>query len=327
MFFLWSILAYSYPVDNKTLSYSLHFIKFNLEGLENPMEVEDIAKFEHLKTGLRIKVFELNGTVITPIHINKNYFQPQTVLLLYQNPYCLITKLHCLINKDLHIKQVCRRCLTASSSQPVLIDRMERCINQQPTTITFSWKDHLKFEDHYMKVNVPIIVYADFECINQTQNTTNLASLDPKVLYKQIPIAVGFYLITPSGNIFCSYFDEGCTGGQQSCVEVFVDEMLTLQREANKYFKTNKPLEMSPEEEEQFEQSTICWLCEEPFTEGKVRHHDHLIGKYRRAAHNICNINCKQKSSSFVPIFFHSFSGYDCHLIFQQLILSACNQK
>ena len=59
----------------------------------------------------------------------------------------------------------------------------------------------------------------------------------------------------------------------------------------------------------------------------KVRDHDHLTGKYRGAAHNICNINCKQKSSSFVPIFFHNFSGYDCHLIFEELLTEAYNQN
>ena len=56
------------------------------------------------------------------------------------------------------MKHVCKRCLTAFSSEPVLLDHMERFINQQPTNITFSWKDHLKFEDHYMKVPVPIRV-------------------------------------------------------------------------------------------------------------------------------------------------------------------------
>ena len=64
-------------------------------------------------------------------------------------------------------------------------------------------------------------------------------------------------------------------------------------------------------------------LCEQPFTEGKVRDHDHLTGKYRRAAHSNCNINVKQKQSSFVPIFFHIFPGYDSHLIFEQLLTQA----
>ena len=84
---------------------------------------------------------------------------------------------------------------------------------------------------------------------------------------------------------------------------------------------------MRPEEEEQFQQSKVCWLCEEPFIEGKVRDHDHLTGQYRGPAHSKCNIRVKQNQSSFVPMFFHNFSGYDCHLPFEQLITSAYNLK
>ena len=97
------------------------------------------------------------------------------------------------------MKYVCRRCFTAFYSNDVLNNHIERCINQQPTNITFSWKNQLKFEDYFMKVPVPIRVYADFECINQPQK-------DPKVLFKQIPIAVGFYVISPFGNKCNSYF-------------------------------------------------------------------------------------------------------------------------
>ena len=238
------------------------------------------------------------------------------------------------MNKDSHMKWVCRRCLTAFSPEPVLVDHMERCINQQPTTITFSWKDHLKFEDYHMKVPVPVRVYADFECINQPQNI-------PNVLFKQMPISVGCYVISPSGNKYSSYFGTDCT-------KWFVNRMLTLEKIASNYFKTNLEVQITPEEEESFKLAEECWLCEEPFgssvdfsksrenplDDTKVRDHDHLTGKYRGAAHNICNINCKQRSSSFVPIFFHNFSGYDCHLIFEELLTEAytigqqsCNQN
>ena len=307
--FLWCILAQLYPVENhkdRISKYIIHLNKLNLKGLEFPMKVKDIPKFENLNN-LNINVFELTGIVLAPIHVNKNYLQPQIDLLLYQNHYCLITRLHCLINKDSHMKHVCRRCLTAFSSQPVLIDHMERCIKQQPTKITFSWKDQLKFEDYHMKVPVPIRVYADFECINQPQNT-------PNMLFKQIPIAVGYYVISPFGNYYYSYFGIDCTTW-------FVNRMLTLEKIASKYFKTNLELEMSQEEEVQFQLAEECWLCENPLDDTKVRDHDHLTGKYRGAAHNICNINCKQRSSSFVPIFFHNISGYDCHLIFQELLI------
>ena len=226
----------------------------NIQGLEFPMKVKDIPKFERLnKLNIRghgINVFELTRNVLTPIYINENYKQPQIDLMLYKNHYCLNTKLHCLINKDSHMKYVGRRCFTAFYSNDVLNNHIERCINQQPTNITFSWKNQLKFEDYYMKVPVPIRVYADFECINQPQK-------DPKVLFKQISIAVGFYVISPFGNKYNSYFGTDCN-------EWFVKELLILEQEANKYFKTNLELEMSQEEQVQFEQAEECWLCENP---------------------------------------------------------------
>ena len=46
--------------------------------------------------------------------------------------------------------------------------------------------------------------------------------------------------------------------------------MLIIDKDASNYFKTNLELQITPQEEEQFQQSTICWLCKQPFTEGKV---------------------------------------------------------
>ena len=77
--FLWCILEHLCPVeDNKsrTSNYSMHFNKHNLEGLEFPMKVKDIPKFENLNN-LNVNVFELTKTILTPIHINMNYDQPQ----------------------------------------------------------------------------------------------------------------------------------------------------------------------------------------------------------------------------------------------------------
>lgn len=42
-----------------------------------------------------------------------------------------------------------------------------------------------------------------------------------------------------------------------------------------------------------------------------------ILGKYRGAAHNSCNLN--YKLPKFIPIFFHNLSGYDSHLFVKTL--------
>ena len=91
--FLWCILAHLFPVEdhkNRTSSYSMHTNKLIFNGLEFPMKIKDIPKFENLNN-LNVNVFELTKTVLTPIHINKNYLQSQIDFLLFENHYCLIT--------------------------------------------------------------------------------------------------------------------------------------------------------------------------------------------------------------------------------------------
>ena len=71
----------------------MYINELNLQGLEFPMKVKDIPKFEKLNTqstqsasgtfgNLNVNVFELINGKLTPIIINKNYLQPQIDLLL-----------------------------------------------------------------------------------------------------------------------------------------------------------------------------------------------------------------------------------------------------
>ena len=72
---------------------------------------------------------------------------------------------------------------------------------------------------------------------------------------------------------------------------------------------------MSEKEEEQFQLSKTCWICEKIFA--KVRDHCHITGKFRNAAHQSCNINL-QLTKKF-PVIFHKLRGYSSHLIFFEL--------
>ena len=50
----------------------------------------------------------------------------------------------------------------------------------------------------------------------------------------------------------------------------------------------------------------------------KVRDHCHYTGKYRGAAHNICNLRYKVPKE--IPVVFHNGSTYDYHFIIKELV-------
>ena len=57
----------------------------------------------------------------------------------------------------------------------------------------------------------------------------------------------------------------------------------------------NKNLVMSAKDEEEFQSSNNCWICNKLLDVGanKMRDHCHIAGKYRGSAHRSCNINFK----------------------------------
>ena len=50
---------------------------------------------------------------------------------------------------------------------------------------------------------------------------------------------------------------------------------------------------MTNEDEEIYNNSQICWICKEELNTDKVRDHCHVIGKFRGAVHNKCNLKLR----------------------------------
>ena len=57
----------------------------------------------------------------------------------------------------------------------------------------------------------------------------------------------------------------------------------------------NKEIVITKVVNEDFESSTICWICDNDYIDDnlKVRDHCHITGIYRDSAHGDCNINVK----------------------------------
>ena len=67
-----------------------------------------------------------------------------------------------------------------------------------------------------------------------------------------------------------------------------------------------------------------CLFCADPLLvenfKDSVKDHNHMTGKYRRAAHNECNFKLKLNAKTApIPIIFHKLKGYDGHLLMQAM--------
>ena len=82
------------------------------------------------------------------------------------------------------------------------------------------------------------------------------------------------------------------------------------------------PIEkLSSEQEITQINAKYCHICKKVFGKKKnnikVRDHDHYTGKYRGAAHLICNL--RYSTQIDIPVFFHNGTNYDFNLIITEL--------
>ena len=94
-----------------------------------------------------------------------------------------------------------------------------------------------------------------------------------------------------------------------------------------KFNFSKKMILLTEKEQSKFEKAKICWICQKEFKEvdKKVRDHCHFTGKFRGAAHNICNLQFKKPK--FTPVIFHNLSGYHAHLFVKNLGKTEGNVK
>ena len=104
-------------------------------------------------------------------------------------------------------------------------------------------------------------------------------------------------------------------------------EVQDLQKVIRKNFK--KPLILTGEEEE-FQRSTHCWICNKKYNRDHkpVRDHCYITGKYRGSAHDNLKLQISAEKIK-IPVIFHNLKGYDSHLIMQEIgqIIQDENEK
>ena len=82
-------------------------------------------------------------------------------------------------------------------------------------------------------------------------------------------------------------------------------------------------IKLTQEEQYKHDSRKYCFVCKKPFFEDvknnyiKVKNHCYYTGKYRGAAHKICNLIYNTPRE--IPVVFHNSSNYDYHFIIKGL--------
>ena len=337
--FLWSILAYLHPVNKdpqRVSKYIPYQNELNITDIDfsNGMKITDIDKFEKLNNQLSINVFEYskeddNDYNLVPLSISKNIENRRIIdLILYKNHYILLKKLHVVIGKRDNI-YVCRNCLSSYTVLSKLITHKRLCCNKNKSVYIPSKETHVKWNKYYQKMPTYSISIADFEARNEVIiNQDNVISKTIDVC-QQIPTCNGFYVINKINNLPIEMDFYKSTFGQNN-VKWFLNKLNNIEFQVSEFFKQNLKPKNTIKSEKSFLKANICWLCDINFVNinEKIRHYCKMTGRYLGVSHQSCidYVN-KVNLHKFIPVLYHNFSKYDCHMFFNDLINSKVEKK
>ena len=340
--FLWSILRYLHPIqmnEVRLTDLKKYENDLNFKGIDFPIKVKDITKFEKRNPNLPgINVLSVNdNNKIYPLRVNQKDCQKTIDLFLHseneKQHYSLIKNFSRLvrsqITKDTTRKlYFCKKCLYHYTKEELLKKHINYCGNNETAAVIMPTKNSiLKFKNHFKKLPLPFVIYADFECFTIPINSCqpNPEKSFSQSYQKHEPSSFCIYLKALDGMItnFKPILYTKKTP-DEDISEKFIKHVVKLTHKIYKdYYKKPKPYNLTSQEEKEFQSATECHICEEKLSRDKkskeifkVRDHCHFTGKYRGAAHNECNLKCRKPL--ILPIIFHNLQGYDAHLFIKQ---------
>lgn len=312
--------------------------EINFTGIEFPVKVHQIAKFEQLNPSISVNVYIYNAEdeKVQPLRLTNEVKEHHIhLLLLTKGPrttdetniaateyhYCWIKNLNRLfyaqLTKQKGPKFVCDRCLNYFMGMQQLEIHRVNCMRQNECEIQMPtmMNDKVKFTNVKNQLESPFIIYADVEAILK-KPTKNFCKSDATVAYQQHEVySVGYYLK-------CA-FDESKSYYRAKrgpdCIDWFIQELYELSFYFARVFNGNVAMKMTSEDLRNHTNATVCHICEREFNKDDiiVRDHSHITGKYRGAAHQKCNLAFQE--NRVVPVVFHNLSHYDAHFLMQKL--------
>ena len=301
--------------------------------LTNGMDLKDIPKFEKMNN-LKINIFSYQYDDYFQLKkyilylSNKKDYKDEINLLYIENDdstkghYCYIRNINSFLRnkEETNILNYCLNCLNGFKDYKKLEYHKKLCNNNQTCRIVMPIKDKsdiLKYNNLKYQHPINFKIYLDFECYLEPINENNKS-----INYYQKHNIMGYmmYLVNDEDNTLNKiekYIGENAHIEFFKSLESLKDFVYDILK------KHKKEIIMNKEDIKNFNESKICYLCNkeiedyynlikdnntERFIHNKVRDHCHFSGRYRGAAHYLCNINYRKQI--YLPIIIHNLK-YD----------------
>jgi hypothetical protein len=283
--FLYTIIAGLNPIlkpDGRLYNQVTGYKKWFEELLS--VCVEEHPRFQDLKFATKLKylsalvgrdinIFVRKDSNIYPYRVCYNFPDdtPVDILQVSEQDYRLIRNIGSVLRHRRGVghnsSHLCRNCLNRFSSDSILKQHLQNCLNNitQEVTMPEPWNAKLAFKSFPKTYPCHFVVYADIEC-----------SISEDGLHT--PISIAFYMWN---DIHASSETQVFVG--PNCIVQFLDMIVEWYDDISEFPK--KPLIMTPETEQKFRTSLNCFICDRAFAElrpneVKVRDHNHFTGLF-----------------------------------------------
>ena len=296
------------------------------EGISFPISWRGIDRFER-QNDISVNVLGLDGKEIVTLRKTKEKKENHVILFKLKQGenehFALVNNLNRLWfgqdSKNKNQRQVCDGCLNSFNSKETLEVHQEFCVDDGVKAVLPPRKSTVKFKKVQCGTIVPFTIYADFECI--LEKTEKRIGEKTTQIQHHIPCSFCFLPVSRVGVEFSPVFFRGEREDDigKIFLEKLVEQVKWILNEIREPMlrKNTKKILWEKGEKEAFAKTNICWFCRKKIEYKKVADHCHLTGRFRGAAHEVCNL--KAKVPEFTPVFMHNLDGYDSHLFIKNM--------
>ena len=296
------------------------------EGISFPISWRGIDRFER-QNDISVNVLGLDGKEIVTLRKTKEKKENHVILFKLKNGenehFALVNNINRLWfgqdSKNKNQRQVCDGCLNSFNSKETLEVHQEFCVDDGVKAVLPPRKSTVKFKKVQCGTIVPFTIYADFECI--LEKTEKRIGEKTTQIQHHIPCSFCFLPVSRVGVEFSPVFFRGEREDDigKIFLEKLVEQVKWILNEIREPMlrKNTKRILWEKGEKEAFAKTNICWFCRKKIEYKKVADHCHLTGRFRGAAHEVCNL--KAKVPEFTPVFMHNLDGYDSHLFIKNM--------